>query len=30
MRDDVNDEMFNGFPKIQILFNGVVNWNGVL
>ncbi len=30
MRDDVNDEMFNGSPKILILFNGVVNLDGVL
>jgi hypothetical protein len=30
MMDDVNDEMLNGSPKILILFNGVVNWDGVL
>jgi hypothetical protein len=25
MKDDVNDEMPNGIPKIIIPFNGVVN-----
>ncbi len=30
MRDDVNDEMPNGTPKTLTLFNGVVNWDGVL
>ncbi len=26
----MNDEMPNGTPKILIIFNGVVNWDGVL
>jgi hypothetical protein len=30
MKDDVNDEVPNGTPKILILNNGVVNWDGVL
>jgi hypothetical protein len=30
MRDDVNDEMFNGIPKTLIPFDGVVNWDQVL
>jgi len=30
MKYDVNDEVFNGIPKILIPFNGVVNWDGVL
>jgi hypothetical protein len=30
MKDDVNDEVPNGIPKILILFEGVVNWDGVL
>jgi hypothetical protein len=30
MKDDVNDEMPNGTPKIIIFFNGVVNWDGML
>jgi hypothetical protein len=30
MKDDVNDEMLNGIPKIIILSDGVVNWGGVL
>jgi hypothetical protein len=30
MKDDVNDEVPNGTPKILILFIGVVNWDGVL
>jgi hypothetical protein len=30
MKDDVNDEMPNGTPKILIPYNGVVNWDGVL
>jgi len=30
MKDDVNDEVSNGTPKIIILSNGVVNWDGVL
>ncbi len=30
MKDDVNDEVSNGIPKIIILSNGVVNWDGVL
>jgi hypothetical protein len=28
MKDDLNDELPNGTPKILILFNGVLNWNG--
>jgi hypothetical protein len=30
MKDDVNDEVPNETPKILILFNGLVNWDGVL
>ncbi len=30
MKDDVNDEVFNGIPKILIPFDEVVNWDGVL
>jgi hypothetical protein len=30
MKDDVNDEMSNGTPKILIHSYGVVNCNGVL
>jgi hypothetical protein len=30
MKDDVNDEVPNGTPKILIICNGVVNWDGVL
>jgi hypothetical protein len=30
MKHDVNDEMFNGIPKILIPFDEVVNWDGVL
>jgi len=30
MKDDVNDEVPNGTPKILIPCNGVVNWDGVL
>ncbi len=30
MKDDVNDEIFNGIPKILIPFDEVVNWDGVL
>ncbi len=30
MKDDVNDEVPNGTLKILILFDGVVNWDGVL
>jgi hypothetical protein len=30
VKDDVNDEMPNGIPKTLFLFNGVVNWDGVL
>jgi hypothetical protein len=30
MRDDVNDEMSNGTPKILIPSNGVVNWDQML
>ncbi len=30
MKDDVNDEMSNGTPKILIFSNGVVNWDRVL
>ncbi len=30
MKDGVNDEMFNGIPKILIPFDEVVNWDGVL
>ncbi len=30
MKNDVNDEVFNGASKILIIFNGVVNQDGVL
>jgi hypothetical protein len=30
MKDDMNDEMFNGIPKIFIPSNGVLNWDNVL
>jgi len=30
MKDDVNDEVPNGTPKILILSNKVVNWDGAL
>jgi hypothetical protein len=30
MKDDVNNEVSNGTPKILIPFDGVVNWDGVL
>jgi hypothetical protein len=30
MKDDLNDEVLNGIPKILIPSNGVVNWDGVL
>ncbi len=30
MKDDVNDEMFNGTPKTLFLFDGMVNQDGVL
>jgi hypothetical protein len=30
MKNDVNNEVPNGTPKILILFYGVVNWDGVL
>jgi len=30
MKDNVNDEVPNGTPKILILFDGVVNWDGAL
>jgi hypothetical protein len=30
IKDDVNDEMPNGIPKILIPFDGVVNEDGVL
>jgi hypothetical protein len=29
MKDDLNDELPNGIPKTLILFNGVLNWNGM-
>ncbi len=29
MKDDVNDEIFNGTPQTLILFDGVLNWDGV-
>jgi hypothetical protein len=29
MKDDVNDEVPNGTPKILIPSNGVLNWNKV-
>jgi hypothetical protein len=30
MKDDMNDEISNGTPKILIPFNGVIKWDGVL
>jgi hypothetical protein len=30
MKDDLNDEILNGNPKILILSDGVLNWDGVL
>jgi hypothetical protein len=30
MKDDLNDEVPNGASKTLILFNGVLNWDGVL
>jgi hypothetical protein len=30
MKENVNDEMFNGTPKNLIPFDGMVNWDGVL
>jgi hypothetical protein len=27
MKDDLNDEVPNGTPKILIFFNGVLNWD---
>jgi hypothetical protein len=30
MKDDLNDEVFNGSPKTLIPFDGVLNWDGVL
>jgi hypothetical protein len=30
MKDDVNDGVANGTPNTLILFDGVVNWDGVL
>jgi hypothetical protein len=30
MKDDVNDEVPNGNPKILIHLYGVLNWEGVL
>ncbi len=29
MKDDLNDEVFNGTPETLIPFNGVLNWDGV-
>ncbi len=29
MKDDLNDEVFNGTPKTLIPSNGVLNWDGV-
>ncbi len=29
MKDDLNDEVFDGTPKTLIPFNGVFNWDGV-
>ncbi len=29
MKDDLNDELPNGTSKTLILFNDVLNWNGV-
>jgi hypothetical protein len=30
MKDDVNDEVPNGIPKILIIFDAMVKWDGVL
>jgi hypothetical protein len=30
MKDDVNDEVPNGTPKILVLYNGMLKWDGVL
>jgi hypothetical protein len=30
MKDDVNDEVPSGIPKILIPSDGVVNWDGML
>jgi hypothetical protein len=30
MKDDMNNEISNGTPKILIPSNGVINWDGVL
>jgi hypothetical protein len=30
MKDDVNDEVPSGIPKLLIPFDGVVNWDGML
>jgi hypothetical protein len=30
MKDDVNDEVSNGNPKITILSNGLLNWDETL
>ncbi len=30
IKDDMNVEVFNRTPKITILSNGVLNWDGVL
>jgi hypothetical protein len=30
MKDDLNDEVFNGTPKTLIPSDGVLNWDGVL
>jgi hypothetical protein len=30
IKDDVNDGVLTGTPKILIPFNGVINWDGVL
>jgi hypothetical protein len=29
MKDDLNDDVLNATPKILILSNGVLNWDGV-
>jgi hypothetical protein len=29
MKDDVNDDIFNGTPQTLIPFDGVLNWDGV-
>jgi hypothetical protein len=29
INDDLNDEVFNRIPKTLIIFNGVLNWDGV-